>query len=448
MPRRQPLGGPPPWLRPCSVPSSGNPGGASAPRPTAPTDPPAGTPTMASESTDSSSSASGSEGDPRRRTGGRLRTLVALGLLVTASLGVGALLGEVLVRTFAPQQLTILRPDVWQPVDTLGWMHRPGIDTRINTGERVARIITDSMGLRVGERGRIDGDRTVLLLGDSFMAALQVDHEQSLAGLLEAGLTRRLGLPVAVRNAAVGAWDPPHYVLRARSLIDAEPYDLVLLSIYLGNDVVEDAPSYFPPRAPVHRSPIHVPRSLSASDVVDALVRPIDNWLRERSHLHVLLRNQMKYVRIRLGLSGAFFPPGLTIPERDHPKWHITATLIRDVVALASDRGIPTVVVLIPSDFQVDTTLLERHAKAFGIPLDSVDIEQPQRLLGEELVARGIHVIDALPALRAAHAKGVFGYGRIDTHLSPEGHSILWSLLESPVLEYLIGSRSRAVPPG
>src|SRR5437879_3707351 len=121
--------------------------------------------------------------------------------------------GAALLRRVWPQQLAIKRPDICQAVETLGWAHRPNVNTTINTGERTVRVITDRDGLRVGLRGRVEGKRHVLLLGDSFMEALQVEYEQSVAGLLEARLTSRLGEPVAVRNGGVGGWDPPQYLM-------------------------------------------------------------------------------------------------------------------------------------------------------------------------------------------------------------------------------------------
>jgi len=153
---------------------------------------------------------------PRRS---RLLSALLTVVLVGASLGVAFGLGELLVRLVVPQQLVIKRPDIWQAVDTLGWAHRPNVNTTINTGERTVRVITDRDGLRVGLRGRVEGKRHVLLLGDSFMEALQVEYEQSVAGLLEARLTSRLGEPVAVRNGGVGGWDPPQYLMEARRRI-------------------------------------------------------------------------------------------------------------------------------------------------------------------------------------------------------------------------------------
>ena len=120
------------------------------------------------------------------------------------SLGLAYGMAEVLVRVLAPQQLVVKRPDIWQAVDTLGWAHRADVRTTINTGERTVRVFTDRDGFRVGAGGRVEGKKRILLLGDSFMEAFQVEYEQSFAGLLEARLGATLGETVAVRNAGVG----------------------------------------------------------------------------------------------------------------------------------------------------------------------------------------------------------------------------------------------------
>src|SRR5256714_14878773 len=96
--------------------------------------------------------------------------LVAIGM-VCVSLGLACGLAELLVRLAAPQQLIVKRPDIWQPVDTLGWNHRPNVSTTINTGERTIHLYTDRDGFRVGRAGRVEAKRRILLLGDSFMEA-------------------------------------------------------------------------------------------------------------------------------------------------------------------------------------------------------------------------------------------------------------------------------------
>src|SRR5438093_849000 len=136
------------------------------------------------------------------RRGARLReALVNVGM-VSVSLSLAFGLGELAVRFVAPQQLIVKRPDIWQPADTLGWTRRPNVNTTINTGERTVRVITDHDGFRVGGAGRVESKRRILLLGDSFMEALQVEYEQSLARLLEA---RPPGGIPSVSLAAPGA---------------------------------------------------------------------------------------------------------------------------------------------------------------------------------------------------------------------------------------------------
>jgi hypothetical protein len=47
----------------------------------------------------------------------------------------------------------------------------------VNTGEGWVRLVTDGEGFRIPPGGLQPADRTVLLLGDSFMAAIQVEYE-------------------------------------------------------------------------------------------------------------------------------------------------------------------------------------------------------------------------------------------------------------------------------
>jgi hypothetical protein len=270
--------------------------------------------------------------------------IVAISVLVGASLGVAGLLAEVLVRLVAPQQLILIRPDLWQPADSVGWVHRPNVAVRINTGERGVTFFTDHRGFRVGKTGPTEAAIQVLLLGDSFMEALQVQHEETTAFLLERELSRLLARPVGVRNAAVVGWDPNQYLLRARQLLARERFALVVVAIFVGNDAVTERVDYLRPRAPVRRAQFHLPRGLSRTDVVDAVFAPVNDWLEIRSHLYVLLKNQMSLLRMRLGLTAQYFPVEYLASEATSPRWRVTADLCRDVAPLAARHQGPDVV--------------------------------------------------------------------------------------------------------
>lgn len=359
---------------------------------------------------------------------------------VSSLLVLGA--GEVLVRLVAPQQLVLRRPDVWQAMDGLGWVHRPGVDAAINTGERTVRFITDERGFRVGSTAPVGARWRILLLGDSFMEAMQVEYEQSTAGLLEEGLRRRLGAPVAVRNAAVGGWDPPQYLLQARAVLPRERVDLVLVALYLGNDVVPARIEHIPPRPPAEVHPLRVPRSLAAKELVDAIAYPVNDFLEVRSHLFTFLKRRGEMLLMRLGLTAEYFPVELLRREADSPRWAVTADICRDIAEVAREHGASTLFALIPTPFQVDSTEFWTFVRGFRIDPATVDLEQPNRLLARELRARGLRVVDVLPAFRDAHGTGGRLYGRVDRHFSPAGHELLAHLLE-PILAGYLGKEAR-----
>ena len=360
---------------------------------------------------------------------GRLKPLAINTAVAGCALGFALVVAELAVRLVAPQQLIQIRPDLWQPADTVGWLHRPNVRITINTGEGTVRVFTDADGFRVGERGRIAGGTKVLLLGDSFMEALQVEHERSTAGLLESMMPEILDRPVEVHNAAIGGWDPDQYLLRARSLLPGNEYELVITAIYLGNDVVSRRREYLPPREPVRRYSFRLPGSLAGPELADAFLRPLNDLLEVRSHAYLLVKNRLQTVRMRLGLAVLTFPPQYLVSEADTERWTVTAELATDIATVASQHGAEALFVLIPAPFQLDSADLKRYVEGFDIDPSAIDLDQPNRKLGDELAARGLEVRDALPAFRAAYQRGRRLYGAVDQHFTPDGHELFAELV-------------------
>ncbi|MBX3173918.1 MAG: SGNH/GDSL hydrolase family protein [Gemmatimonadaceae bacterium] len=351
-------------------------------------------------------------------------SLALLGVSGLLALGVA----EVAVRLAAPQQLILIRPDVWEPVDTLGWVRRPNIETQMNTGERTVTVRTDSARFRVGATGRREAATQVLLLGDSFMEALQVEYEQSTAGLLEAGLEAASGRPVAVRNAGVSGWSPNQYRLLARRELAETSYALIVVAVFVGNDVIGEATERIPPRVPVERKHFRFPRSLAARELIDALAAPVNDVLEVRSHLFILAKNSLATMRMRLGLTADYFPRWYQKAEADSPAWGVTVAVLRALADEAQAKGTPTVFVLVPERLQVHSDEFLRYLKGFDIDPASVDLDQPSRVLREGLEAAGLRVVDALGPFRAAAAETRL-HGVVDQHLSPEGHRVLTDVI-------------------
>ncbi len=386
---------------------------------------------------------------PRPRLGDRLRDLG--GKLVLAFVATLVALGgaEGIVRLVRPQQLVALpRGDVWMAADVLGWKHRPNADTRINTGERDVRFCTDHQGFRIGERGRIDSDVSLLLIGDSFTEAIQVEHEQSFAGLLEESLPRFVGRPVAIRNAGVAKWNPNHYLLAARLLIKADCHDCyaaLVVCLYAGNDVVTWRQSRFSPRPEIARQRHHfrVPVALSSSELIAAVLYPLNDILKSRSHLFVLAKSSAETLLMHFGLTASYLPAVINVEAEKSEGWDITADIAADIAGLAEANGVRAYFVLIPAAYQVDQAVRRKYLTGFGVDPADVDFELPSRKLVAAFGDRGLVLIDLLADFRQASATGEQLYGKVDRHLSPRGHARLAAVL-SPILGHGLGQELSA----
>lgn len=372
-------------------------------------------------------------------------------VLVAAFLGlgfaavVGGAIGEVAVRLVRPQQLIQPRSDIFIPADTVGWDLRPNVATTVNTGERTVSWRTDSAGFRIGREGRHAAPRSLLLIGDSFLQALQVEWEQSAAGLLDAQL-HRTSPAVAVRNAGVSAWDPPQYAARLRrALSSGNRPSAVIVSWYVGNDATGDAPAYLPPRPVMTSARLRWPASFAWRDVVDAWLRPWNDLLKQHSHLYVLVRQAMLGVRMRAGLSADAVPTEILVREASSPRWASSAAWGDTLVRLARAANVPIGFVLVPSTYQVHDAAFDLYAAGNGFTRSAVDLDQPNRKMAEALGTLGVPVVDALPEFRrAAAASPRLLYGTVDRHLSPEGNVVFARVLASMATRLLDGDPSVA----
>jgi hypothetical protein len=347
------------------------------------------------------------------------------------------------VRLVAPQQLIISRPDIWRALDTLGWVHRPNVNTTINTGERTVQVVTDTDGFRVGRTERAPGRKRILLLGDSFMEAFQVEYEQSVAGLLEARLPGAIGATVTVVNTGVGGWDPPQYFLQARATLARRRFDLVLVSLFVGNDVVLNRPARFSPRAPLEVHTLRFPKRVAVSEVIDALLYPLNDYFKVRSHLFAFLKARFGTTLTKLRLTATDFPAVLLRSEATSPRWEVTAEICRDIAALGARQGAPTLFFLVPTPYQVDRHAFEEFLREFDVDSTKLDLDQPNRLLFEVLERDSPRVLDALSAFRSAQRAGIRLYGSVDRHLSPGGHDVLERFIE-PTIAALLTHRRQA----
>jgi len=348
---------------------------------------------------------------------------------------------EMALRLFNPQQL-ITDVNIFVP-DTsgLGIRLAPNLDKTINTGEGNARLITDDKGYRISGDTQASSDINILALGDSFLLALQVDYEETMTAILEKELSTALDKSSRIVNTGVGAYSPNHYLILAKNELKSNNYDMVLVFVYLGNDIIESVDSSFPPITRTTRE-FRVPKNLSKPELVDALLYPINDILEKKSHLFVLLKNQISNYLAKIGLTARYFPDNLLISSSESDRWKISADVLSSIEYEASKYNIPVIYILIPSPYQIDVDQLTWAKESFGIKDEEIDLAQPSRRLSMEMKARKLNVIDLYEPLRNAYLeKNLRPYGNVDSHLSKDGHKFIANYVLSPILSILMGQK-------
>ena len=150
--------------------------------------------------------------------------------------------------TTEPLEVVLLRATDFHQIyfeehASLGVVRRAGVDCRFRFQERPSGFVhfqTNNLGLRRAVPTAIEkpvGRTRILLLGDSQLDGI-VDNDENLTCLMEERL-RAQGKNVEVLNASTGSYSPyQSYIWYTKFGRELDP-DLVILSVYLGNDLAE-----------------------------------------------------------------------------------------------------------------------------------------------------------------------------------------------------------------
>lgn len=350
----------------------------------------------------------------------RLRNLR---LLIVSSC-IALLLVEFLVRLCVPQQLIIMRPDMWRPDSTFGHRHQENVNTVVNAGEGKVHFVTDTNGYRVTAiaSNETEHDFNILVLGDSFLEAIQVENEFAIPELIRKKLESKYGICVHIDNTAVEGWNPNHYFLEAKGALARSNYGLGLVFLFVDNDVIQAEVDSFPPRRFSERHKIRVPQSLDWSEMIDAVFYPINDFFEARSHFFILAKKAMRVPLAKLGLTAYYFPTVFYRRERNSSQWQTTASVCGKIKKLFDRYETPVLFILIPARYQVHDEIFFEYIESFNINPDSVDLFQPNEFLKIELERRKMTVLDPLGFMRRRAENGEKMYGKVDSHFNENGH--------------------------
>jgi hypothetical protein len=343
-------------------------------------------------------------------------SLKNLGLLA-GSLLASVVLAEFLVRAVYPQQLA-----VWHTMRDGLVIHPPGLVTHLVEFDQVVRF--NAFGMRDRERTlkKAQGTKRVLVLGDSFMEALQVSFEDSFPSLLESGLRTRVGRDVEVVNVGVGGWGQDDQLAYLRKHGLAFEPDLILIAMTMHNDVFDNLKERF--------------HTLVDGQLVERPAARISEWeyqslrlkgfFASRSHLWQLLRKVKNLREIRILAAALDDHVAQLVGKDEKPQelergWALTFELFKEIRDIGKGAGARTAIMLIPLRLQLENGT-HHHPPATGsLPASDAAVDKPQQAMRTFGRDANVEIIDLLPVLRSWTVEQRAAGGKASLHLW-EGH--------------------------
>jgi GDSL-like lipase/acylhydrolase family protein len=389
---------------------------------------------------------------------------VAKGLLFTMVIGVGVLFGalvlEAVVRAVVPVSDFFYEFDPHVGLKGIARKH----GRAIKRGSFDVPVEINSHGFRDREHAydKPPGTRRVVLLGDSFIEALQVPFERSVTPLLEERVRQETGAVEFINLGLSGFGTGREYLMLEEYGLRYKP-DLVLL-FFVGNDISDNSRRL--------KGLPYLPYPLPGSDgglARDARGRPLFSPFEDRtSRLGALarfLRNHSKSYRVlREAIDSS--PPlnellyrlrlMSTPPERANRRgptsfgfheiyrlsptplwteaWAVTEGMLVATRDLAESHGARFAVVLVPEGWEVYPELWQNILRRIPAMRDvPMDLELPSRRLSTFLAAHRIPHVSLLPEFRARAGGLPPLYVAGDPHWGAEGHRLAAELLASHV---------------
>jgi hypothetical protein len=365
------------------------------------------------------------------RTGARR---LANAVLVLTSLAVTAAALEAYFRVFSPQ---ITEHDSLFEYDAeLGWRFVAGREgTILHREESLQSIRTNADGFRDAPFGaRRAGVRRIVVLGDSFVSNVDVAPEAVFTEVLESLLG-----DAEVFNLGVNGYGPVQESLLLRHALARFEPDLVLVQIFLGNDV-EDS---------IDRSWVKaLPRPTAALGAKGErlILKPPPPYQEppgarrrglERLHLFHFLADRWDVLRRELSARQAPDDPFaeyattfLYLSRRNpvpavRAAFRVMELLMLEMSRSCREAGVPLLFVVAPSIRQVDEERWQEVLRAHAADKQDYDRLGLNRTFEEIAARNGLTLLDLTPRLLREAAAGRRLYHEREQHWTAEGNRVV-----------------------
>jgi lysophospholipase L1-like esterase len=353
----------------------------------------------------------------------RARRFAACLIIFAAQFG----LFELGMRTWGSSEAAPAFQGLFSDDPATGYRLKPGARVRFKTAEFETDISINNSGLRDDDEigAKAPDERRIVILGDSLVLSVQVPFSQTFGELLEKRLNAtQSAYRYRVINAGVQGYGPVEELLLFKSIASRLQPDLVIQTLFVGNDAEEALNSV--PR-------LGTERRTSVDALRQSTIVRLRRLVRRVMVLQVL-RLRVVAAAQRFGWTARVPEPPLqsyaAVPApRIAQGLAITRQVVEQIISEASHEGARTAVVLMPARFQVDDG-------DFGRLRDTVRDAGGQLVrdgatvrFGEALAGVNAPRFDPLPAMRAA-LPGPDLFFQQTVHLTPHGHEVVAEALE------------------
>lgn len=361
-----------------------------------------------------------------------------LGVVVLATFA-GLLLAELTLALCKPQMTwsRLLKGrakhfsllSVFEPCDYLPFRLRANAEGWIESPDFRQYWTINGFGLREPEKPmeKAPGEFRILALGDSFTVGHGVEEAECWPRVVERLANGGSSNPVRVVNAGYAGGHAPdcYYAYLSRHIDEWRP-DAVVVALFAGNDSYENIDHYW-----AQTDEFGLPRRvLSLSRYVDATgKRRMIKSARPLAYQYSVLRESHLWVLLAQTLT----PPlanqeGFHSPHRR--RYDVGMELayrrgvdcLKGIQRIANERGIPFVVAVIPTAYQIDP-----NARGWVHLDDDFDPDLPQSRWESDLRGTGVHYLDLRPALTDAwrQSENIWSlYYPVDRHFTAAGQQV------------------------
>lgn len=398
----------------------------------------------------------------------RLRKITINLSLAVVSLFVTLLLLEGVLRLVFPASERGL-VNIHQADEALGWDYVPGAGQWYTSpGEFRNYVQINANGLRDVERTyeKTADSYRILMVGDSFVAGLQVPITQTFTALVETSLRQTVNSQIELLNAGIGGYGTDQELRWLRQEGWNYTPDKVILVIYLGNDIADNdyelaslAVSTLPPKPFFHlangslEDAGYMNNQSELSNEGEWSIVGIRRFLQKNSYIFSLASASLTHLEGQPAFQGILRSLGQGGNEYNHyydifaqtpppaweRAWELAEKLIETMAQEAAAQGAELGVVLIPHPVQIHQDWWQARLSLYpAMSAIEWDLQKPNTRLTNFLTAQAIPYLDlSAPLKEYATQNQTHLFYRSDGHLTVEGNEVAGAAMAAWLEEQL-----------